>query len=245
MSLRRYLILPDSHIPFEDHNCFRIIYSVAKDLKPFGLISLGDFGDMLSVSRHPKTPSEWRYQLEEEVEAVRKRRAELDALGFEDKRLALGNHDIRGQKRAMENNIALYSTLNPDKLWEMTRNGWKVYPYQQHFKVGKFNIVHDVGYGGRNAVQRNADCFQSNVIAGHNHVLATQYNGNAVGENHVSCTLGWLGDRKFAKYLAPIKIAANWQHAFGVLYLEKNGNGHLQVHPFIGGKVVVEGKLYT
>lgn len=243
--LESWIVIPDAHIPFEDRKAYDLVIRVARDLKFDGIISVGDYADCLSVSSHPKCPADMRWQFEDEVEAVRAKRAELDEIGFKKKIITLGNHETRGQRLASSAAIGLYETLDPDKLFEFSRHGWKVYPYQQHVKVGKINFVHDLGFCGQNAVLQNAAVMQRSIVGGHTHAAEMRYFGNADGENYVSATIGWLGDRRAAAYMTPIKKVAKWQHAFATMYVDKRTkNSFFNLHPIVKCTTVVNGKLY-
>jgi hypothetical protein len=244
MNLRTYLVIPDMHVPFHDKAAFNTVLRAARALKPYGLINLGDMADMMSVSTHPKTPADMRWQLEDEVAEVIKVRRQLDALGCKDKRITLGNHETRGQRLAQKHAMGLFDSLDPDRLFGFTKAGWKVYGYQQHVRIGKINYVHDVGFSGANTAAQNARVFQTSVVGGHCHNTTIVYSGNADHVNHVSATLGWLGDPAYAQYMADAKKRASWTHSFGVVYYEPSGVGHLQVVPIIRGRCVVQGHLF-
>lgn len=245
--LETWLIWPDCHIPFEDKRAFDLVLRVSKTLRPFGQVVIGDFADMLTVSRHPKTPRQHRWQLKEEVEAVNKRLDQLDALGCKKKIWTLGNHDINGQKLAMRDAsvLGLYDSLDPCELFHTRARGWRVLEYQEPVKVGKVWFVHDTDYCGPDAAKQNGAMFSRSTVQGHVHSAQVRYFGDVFGEQHVSATLGWLGDMRMAKYMATIKRRVNWMHSFGVMRVEPGGNSHVQVIPIVAGRCVVDGRLYT
>lgn len=240
-----WIIFSDAHIPFHDRKAYGLVEKVCTRLKPYGVASIGDFADMLAVSTHPKAPQESRWQLEDEMTEVRERRAFIDSLNCERRAICLGNHETRGQRVAMDRIASLYKTLDPDHIIEFSKHGWEVYRYQEHVKIGKIHLVHDVGHCGVNAVLMNARAFQASVMTGHTHAAECRYFGNVLGENHVSMSIGWLGDRKAAKYMPQAKKLANWQHAFGVMYVERaTQNTHAFVVPIVDGRCVVGGELF-
>lgn len=244
-NLQTWVIFPDCHIPFENGPYLDLVISICHSIKPHGIASIGDFGDMLSVSAHPKSPTESRWQLKDEVEAVNARLDQIDAVGAKERLMCLGNHDIRGQRMAMKQMAGLYDTLDPVHMYRLKERGWTAYKYQEHVRVGKLWLVHDSGYSGRYAVFQNGDAFGASTVQGHTHHAGVQYFGTVLGERHVSATIGWLGDDRFAQYLAPVKKARNWQNAFGVAYVEvDSGNTHLQVVPIVNGRAVVNGQMF-
>jgi hypothetical protein len=241
-----WVIFPDCHIPFEDHAAYGLVLDVCRHLRPYGCILIGDYADMLSVSSHPRTPMEQRWQLKDEVDAVRARRAELDGLGFQRKIITSGNHEGRGQSRAMEQMIGLYDSLDPDYLFGYSANGWEFYPYRRIAKVGKAHFVHDLRYCGVNAVRQNALLAQASIITGHTHAAECRYFGNVLGVHHVSMSVGWLGSFEAAAYMDDIRKAANWQHAFGIMRVEhETQNVHCKLHPIVDYRVEVDGQLFA
>lgn len=243
--LKTWFIWSDAHIPFEDKKAFDLVLKIGRTLKPYGQIIIGDFGDMLSVSSHPKTPPQARWQLTDEVDAVNDRLDQLDALRCKRKHFFIGNHDSFGQKLAMKQAIGLFDSLDPRALYNLGKRGWISHEYQIPYKIGKVWFVHDTGFWGKNAIRQNGDAFGASTVQGHTHAAGVEYFGNALGERHVSATVGWLGDASYAKYMAAIKKTRNWQTAFGLMRVEPNGVSHVQVIPIISNKAVVDGILYT
>lgn len=245
-TLKKWLVWSDAHIPFEDPRAFALVLQVARDIRPHGQAIIGDFADFLSVSSHPKTPQQMRWQFKDEVDAVNKRLDELDALGCEERVYFCGNHETRGQRTAAKHAVGLFDSLDPKHLFRLDDRGWKYHAYQQHAAIGKCQLVHDVGHSGKNAANQNGAAFEASTVQGHTHHASVTYFGNVFGERHVSATIGWLGSREAADYMAPIKITRNWQHAFAMLYIEpETQNTHVAVIPIIDYRCVVDGKLYV
>lgn len=244
-SMDAWLIFSDAHIPFEKKEYLDLVIEIGRTLRPHGIAIIGDWGDLLSVSSHPKLPHQLQWQLKDECEAVNERLDQVDAIGAKDRRFFTGNHDIRGQRTALRQMVGLYESLDPAYLYNLKKRGWISYPYQQHALVGKLNLVHDCGHSGKYAVWQNADAFGASTVQGHVHNAGVQYFGSVLGDRHISATVGWLGDDKYAEYMAPIKRTRNWQHAFGWAYVERDTqNTHMQVVPIIEGRAVVEGQLF-
>jgi hypothetical protein len=243
--LDTWLIYSDAHVPFEKKEYLDLVNEIGRTIRPHGIAVIGDFGDLLSVSSHPKLPHHYRWQLKDEVEAVNARLDQIDAIGAKERRFFIGNHDIRGQRTAMKQMIGLYDSLDPVHLYKLKERGWISHAYQEHAQIGKIWGVHDSGNSGKYAVWQNGDMFGASTMQGHVHNAGCQYFGTVLGERHVSATLGWLGDERYAEYLAPIKKTRNWQHAFGVMYVERDTqNSHLNVVPIADGRCVVGGQLF-
>lgn len=242
--LKTWFLWSDAHVPFENKRSFNLCLKVIDRLRPYGQIIIGDFADFLSVSTHPKTPPEMRWQLKDEVEAVNKRLDQLDDFGSIEKHYFIGNHETRGQRVAMQHAIGLYDSLDPAHLFNLKERGWKCHPYQKSVKIGKVHFVHDIGFSGKYTVQNNGAAFEASTVQGHVHSAGLVFFGSAAGDRHVSATLGWLGSDEGAKYMAPIKLTRHWQQAFGLMRVEPNGNSHVQVIPIINNRCVVDGVLY-
>ncbi len=243
--LQCWLVWSDVHVPFECKQSFETVLSVAEWLKPYGTAVIGDFADMMTVSSHPKIPLQYRWQLKDEVDAVNARLDQIDALGCQEKKFFAGNHDARGQRLAMQQMIGIYDTLDPKNLFRLEERNWQYYPYRQHSRIGKVWLVHDIGFSGKYAAYQNGDAFQASTLQGHTHAASVTYFGSVLGERHVSCTIGWLGDDSAADYIAPIKSTRNWQKAFALMWIETNTqNTHVQVIPIIDGRCVVNGKVF-
>lgn len=243
--LEAWLIWSDAHVPFEDKRAFDLVLEVGRALRPHGTAIIGDFADMLTVSSHPKTPAQSRWQLKDEVAAVNTRLDQVDALGCEEKIYFAGNHCIRGQRLAMAQMMGLFDSLDPSELFRLTARGWSYHPYRQHAKIGRVNFVHDVGFCGKYAAHHNGAAFESSTVQGHTHGATLTYFGNVLGERHVSATIGWLGSDEAADYMAPIKITRNWQKAFAMMWVERETRtSHVQIIPIIDYRCVVNGRLF-
>lgn len=244
--LQCWIVLPDCHIPFHSRPAWNVVMKIARALKPYGIATIGDLADFLSVSTHPRTPAQLRWQFKDEVTEVNACIDELDALGCTEKKFFCGNHENRGQRLALKQAIGLYDSMDPEYLFRLKERGWEYFPYQQHARIGKLNLVHDVGFCGKYAAWQNGAAFEASTIQGHTHHASLVYFGNAVGEHHVSATIGWLGDPAYAGYMAAVKTTRNWQHAFGLAYVETDtGNTHFKIVPIIEGRAEVNGQLFA
>jgi hypothetical protein len=56
MAIEPVLFVPDTHRPFHDRRAWRLFLTVARDLKPKTIVSIGDFADFFGVSSHSKDP---------------------------------------------------------------------------------------------------------------------------------------------------------------------------------------------
>jgi hypothetical protein len=238
--LKRVLIIPDAHAPYNDKRAWKLLMQVARAFKWHTCAVLGDFYDCYAVSRYTKDPAKLS-DLEEELELARPCLDDLNGVGFKRKFITLGNHEERPETNLKEKAPELYKSFHKADQFGFKSSGWEVYQYRDHARLGKAIVTHDVSANGALAV---LNAVQDNAITGHDHQINYVIRGTALGEMHVSATFGWLGDVKHADYMHSLKAKRSWALGFGYGYLEKNGNIHLKPAPIIDYAVVVEGRLF-
>jgi predicted phosphodiesterase len=243
--LERILIVPDTHVPYEDRRAVRLVLDVAKDFQPHHLIFLGDFWDFYSVSSHSKDPGRAN-DLEQEIEYGRKLVATIKGVAGNPKTTFIaGNHEDRLTRYLMDKAPALYNINSLPKVLGLKELGVDFVPYKEAFQLGKILYTHDAGYAGANAHRQSFSAFQHSVVIGHTHRLAYEIHGSALGESHLAAMFGWLGDAGQVDYMHRIKIKRDWSHGFGLGYLNpQNGYTYLQPIPIVHYSAVVHGKLY-
>lgn len=244
MKLEKILIIPDTHVPYQDKKAFELMLKVGKDFKPDHVVILGDFVDFYSVSNYSKDPNRVSL-LEEEVEATKEALGRVKALKAKNNVFIAGNHEDRLERYLKDKAPELFNYVTIPKVLELKENGFKYVPYKHSYKLGKLYFTHDVGNAGRFAHYKALDTFQHNIITGHTHRLGYAIEGNAEGERHVTAMLGWLGDVSAIDYMHIVKAKKDWSLGFGVAYMEPNGNAHVVPVPIVDNKCVVEGKLYS
>jgi hypothetical protein len=185
--------------------------------------------------------------LKQEVRSNNKRLDELDAIpGVKHKRFVAGNHEYRLQRYLMTKAPELFGMFSIRSLLRLKERGWLYTPYMRHVKIGPINFTHEAGNAGPLAHIRARAAFEGNIVIGHTHRLAFQYQGNAQGEPHLGAMLGWLGDIEKIDYVHRV-TALQWQLGFGLAYEDtETGLVHLQPTPILEAKgqyfCVVEGQ---
>ena len=239
--LERILIIPDTHVPYEDGQAFAVMMAAARVFRPDLVILLGDFADCYAVSFHPKSPAR-RASLKEELEAVNARLDEIQSLGARVVYIE-GNHEHRLERWLADRAPELYGMIEAEALFRIEERGWSWVPYRQHHKVGKMHFTHDVGHAGIYAHRQSRMAYEGNVVIGHCHRLSMEVAGTSKGPAHVGIALGWLGDKAAIDYLHQTK-AAQWALAFGLAYHERDtGNVHVVPVPIVDYRCIVEGQL--
>jgi len=248
--LRPYLFISDAHRPYHDERAWRLVIEVGKDLKPYGIVCIGDFADFYSVSSHSKDPAR-RASLAEELMEVHSGLNDLDSLGAADKHYIGGNHEDRLTRYLRDKAPELFGVTDIPSVLNLGGRGWNYTPYKEYTKRGKLHMTHDVGTAGRYATFKALDTFQHSIITGHAHRLQYVVEGNAVGEYKLSAQFGWLGDRTQIDYMHQARVNKDWALGFGFGYVDGNsGIAYLTPVPIIVNDAgvytcVVNGKFYT
>lgn len=240
--LKKYLLIPDCHVPFHDVKAFALMLRAAKAAGANNCVILGDFLDFFAVSSHPKDPSRAQ-DLQAEIDAGIEALMAIERTCTGERIYIEGNHEERLQRYLTDKAPALFRTLNLPTLLGLKSRRWKFVPYRDHTKIGRMFFTHDCGKAGRTANVDAMNAFQGNVVIGHNHRMAYNVEGSARGKAHLGASLGWLGDFAQLDYGHKIRAQRDWVHGFGLLYLEPNGNVHLNPIPIVDGTCLVEGRL--
>lgn len=213
-------------------------------LKPWAIVTLGDFLDLFSVSAHSKDPTR-ALSLDDEVQYAKRRLTELDELGAQKKIFIAGNHCFRLERYLMDKAPELFKSVKIEDLMELKKRNWEYVPYRSHSKIGKLYLTHDCGKAGANAHTDARDAFEGNVVIGHTHRIAYAVKGNVKNKPHAGLMVGWLGSAQAADYMHSIRAARDWSLGFGVAYLEADGNVHVEPKAIVDYKVVIEGQLLS
>jgi predicted phosphodiesterase len=241
--LEKILVIPDTHVPFEDELAFGVLLAAGRLLKPDTIVFLGDFADFMSVSFHPRELGRRGYTLKEEAEAVNARLDQIQALGAKRVVFIKGNHEYRLERYLSEKAPSLFGLVDVAALFRFEERGWECVEYRKHLKIGRMHFTHDVGHAGIYAHRQSRMAYEGNVVIGHVHRLSYEVAGTSKGPAHAGIALGWLGDKGAIDYMHAAK-AAQWALGFGVAYHERaSGNVHVVPVPIVDYRCVVEGQL--
>lgn len=241
--LEKILVIPDTHVPFEDGAAFAVMMAAARKVRPDTIVFLGDFADFVSVSFHPRALGTRGYTLQEEVAAVNARLDEIQSLGASRVVFIKGNHEYRLERYLSEKAPELFGLVDTASLFRLKERGWECVEYRDHLKIGKMHFTHDVGHAGVFAHRQSRMAYEGNVVIGHCHRIALEIAGTAKGPAHIGAMLGWMGDKRSIDYMHVAK-ASQWALGFGFCYHERAcGNVHVVPIPIIEYRCVVEGHL--
>lgn len=244
MSLEKVLFIPDTHVPYHDDRAWKVMMKAARGWKPDGIVHMGDWIDFYKISRFSKDPRR-TLTTDDEIEATREKRAEVDALKPKWKKFITGNHEDRLPRYLMEKAPELFETVTVDKMLGLSENGWEITDYRDHTNVGKLYLTHDTGHSGKYTTAKALETYQHSVAIGHHHALGYLVTGDATGTHQVGAQFGWLGDIEKVDYAHRIKVKKNWSLGFGTgRHNTRTGIVYITPQPIVNYAACVEGKEY-
>lgn len=191
------LVVPDTHIPYQNVRALDLLAVVIDIMKPDRAVFLGDWVDNYKVSRYVKDPKR-EFNLEYEITLAGETFRELTS-GVNDVWFCEGNHEIRLPKYIAENAPELASMFpSLRQTWGIPANRWV--PYYQHVTLDGVSYTHDVGHGGKHAARTSLDAFGDAIVFGHTHVAAVVHDGDVGGRRRFALNCGWLGDPTHIDY---------------------------------------------
>lgn len=231
------LVIPDTHVPYEDPQAFEVLLKAIDDIKPQELVFIGDFADFYAVSFHSKDPRREKF-LVGEVEKVNKRLDEIDSIGAASRDVVFieGNHEDRLRRYISDKAPELEGLVDVNDLFKFKERNYKHIKYRDHYKHGKVYYTHDSGRSGKYAVFHTLGDYGANVVFGHSHRGGVVYSGEMRGNSHASMNVGWLGSIASIDYKHKARALRDWQQGFGLVRYDKQGYGWMNFVPIIRGK---------
>ncbi len=242
--LKRYLFVPDTHVPYHNKRSWRLMVEAARSWRPDGIVVMGDLADFFAVSSHSKDPRRV-LQLKSEMQQANAALDDLDSLGATDRRFIAGNHCDRLQRYLQDKAPELFDFVDVPRLLHLEDRGWKYTPYKKYDRLGKLYMTHDVGSSGRYAVFRALETFAHSVVTAHTHRLQYIVEGDATGGSRVSVSFGWLGDVDAVDYMNEAQAKKSWGQGFGIGYHDTSSDlVYLVPVPIVNDTCVLEGVQY-
>lgn len=241
------LLIPDTHIPFHDQRCWRIMLKAAKAWKPDTVVIKGDFLDCFGISFFDRDPRR-ESSLSRELVTAKHKIKELETLGAFTYIYCEGNHEerIRRHIARMNRNLGAIAAerLKLRDLLELDAK-WEWVPYKKHRKVGEgLYVTHDVGKHGVTAVRDAGQRYTGHSVSiGHVHRGEVIYGRDIQGRVGSASCSGWLGSFPEADYMPPGSTVRDWVQGFGIAYIDGE---HVAQHfiPIIKGRCILEGCVY-
>ena len=220
--LRLALLIPDTHRPYHHRKAYSLMLEVAKDLSPDEIVILGDYGDVFFLNGHgskdPTTPNLFR----DEVDDINKGLDELDDLFPKAHKIYLqGNHEYRFERYIEAKCPELFGITEFRNLIKIDqRSKWKFISYgpNQEYAVldSYLRARHEPLASSAKATAAKALC---SLTYGHIHRIEESHIVGLDGKNHVSFSVGWLGDKRMDKIFGYVRGHHQWQLGFGLVWV--------------------------
>lgn len=245
----RMVVQPDTHCPEHDPRAVSVFCEFLKDYRPHGLVNLGDFLEMESVSHwRPNNPSPRR--IVPELKVGIKVLKDIDAAAGPQckyKRFLKGNHEDWLQQylneripEVLDGLEELGINLELETLLGLQKLGYQFVPVNEILSVGEAYFIHGY-YTGKHHASKHLDVFGVNVYYGHVHDVQG-HTGVSVKGLHEAMSLGCLRTLK-ADFLKG--KPHNWMHAFGIFEFQYDGSYTRYAPIIIDGKFSFNGKTYS
>lgn len=245
----RVVVQPDTHVPEHDENAIEAFCQFLDYYKPHGLINLGDFLEMESVSHwEPKTAKPRR--LVPEVLAAKAILQKIDkAVGPQCiyKRFIIGNHEDWLEQLLINRVSEIYDDielldvdLSVQKLLGLKDLGYRTIPLNEILRLGEMHYIHGY-YTNIHHAKKHLEVFGVNIMYGHLHDVQS-HSGVSVKGVHESISIGCL--RSLAARFLRGK-PNNWSHAFGIVEYRNDGTYTRYVPILIDGQFSFNGKIFN
>lgn len=225
-----YLLLGCVHVPGHNQAMLDGIKKLAYEIKPQGLILMGDFLDLNSLSSHDKDKftavrgltldQEYKYgnQLLDELLANFPKQC--------DKVYLYGNHEDRWNRYMSNMQNAKAPIQSPEEALKLKERGFNVFTRwsSDYVTLGNhLEIIHGQYYNTHCAKQ-HIDKFRGSVAFVHTHRIQMYVEGKTAGFN-----IGWAGDANHPFFNYAERGTKNqWQNGFALCTIDKSGDYFMQ-----------------
>lgn len=246
----RWLILPDTQVPFHDHRTLDVVLRYASENYYDGCIQLGDFMDWDFCSRwsadNARKAEGQRFLseyitgnavLDQIQDAARNKNPDCHLIVLE------GNHDWRIQN-VIDKTPALSGLIDVESnLRFKERNAlfWRYWVHRKPIIIGKAHFIHG-DYIGVHHAKKTADSYHRNVFYGHTHTLQA-YTKTTLAEDSVQCwSLGTLSIFDL-EYMG--KRPSSWMQCFAEFFIQPDGSfNHYVTNVIDHSFTAIDGQFY-
>jgi hypothetical protein len=221
------LVVPDTHIPFEDQRAFELMLQICRSLKIRIIIILGDFIDCYGLSFYDKDPSfgDLADLWEREIDCARKRIDQLERLGAGLHVYLEGNHENRLDRTTFKAIPSLRRRLSVPT--ELNLANWRWIPFDglQNYQIPGTDIYcrHCPPAGG--GIDNVAKQAGASILFGHDHSVRESDFVSKISHKRITAAgCGWLGDEAQPVFKYPQR-KPNWGLAFRLV--DEYGGIHL------------------
>lgn len=244
----RCVVQPDTHVPEHDIQAIGAFCDFLKWYKPHGLVNLGDFMEMESVSHWgARTPQPRRFV--PEVKTARGVLRQIDIAAGEQcifKRFLIGNHEDWLDQLLVAKVPEIYDGIKElgfpmdiESFLGLKDFGYRVIPLNEILQVGDLHFIHGY-YTNKHHAAKHLDIFGVNLVYGHLHDVQS-HSGVSVKGVHEATSLGCLRTLN-----APFMKGRpnNWSHAFGIVEFKSDGTFTKYVPTIINGQFTYNGRIF-
>lgn len=244
----RMVVQPDTHVPEHDPVAIQVFCDFLADYQPNGLVNLGDFMEMGSVSHwEPRDAKPRRFV--PEVKAARAVLQQIDEAAGPRcifKRFLIGNHEDWLDQLLSLKIPEVYDGIEelgfPMRVQDflsLKDFGYRVVPINEILQVGDLHFIHGY-YTNLHHAKKHLDIFGVNMMYGHLHDVQS-HSGVSVRGVHQATSIGCLRSLN-----APFMKGKpnNWSHAFGIVEFRLDGSFTQYVPVIVDGRMTFNGKVY-
>jgi predicted phosphodiesterase len=222
----RVLVIPDTHVPFEDKRAYELMLNVAKSLRGLKeIVLLGDYADFFHVTAHKKSLYVG-LDFKEERHLVCSRLRELQTIFPEVKKTFIcGNHEQRLESYLRDKAPELFGIIDIPEFLALDLYGFDYVPYGpfQRYEITEgLYARHEPIAGGVNHARGTVSKAVDSVIYGHTHSVQEAHIVSLSGELMFGISSGWLGDKHHPVF-SYLKGHAQWALSFTIIDVLSNG----------------------
>lgn len=241
-AFKRYVVVPDCHVPYHDVSLIALVTKIIKILKPNGVIQLGDALDFWQISSYDKNPLRKKTMMDD----IKVYSGILDewekALGRDGEIIQLeGNHEDRLRRYIWKHAKELadgWVRSVPEMLGFKKRSikcTWHELANWQSCKIGNC-VFHHGHYFNMHTAVGNLIKYPISLVTGHTHRFQYASNGT-----RFSVTLGHASnEHETAHQPTP----TGWQQAIGI-FTVINGKSYLDPILINRGECMLYGERIT
>jgi len=238
---QRWLLLADAHFPFVDKATWQIVKWACRDLKPTGLVIMGDWFDFGSITRHEKTEATANLSLLDEMASGDTALDELDEAASTAwfRKFLRGNHEWRLDRYLMGPNCPKeLRTLIPsvERGLHLRERGYD-YVKDKPETFGTDHLFIHGHYYSKHHAARHLESLWGSCVYGHTHV-PQQFTHSAplgVPERRVAVATGLPTMRDLLREWHEEARVHTWVNGFGVMEFSKD-------HSFAQNIYVIDGQ---
>lgn len=246
--VKKALIIPDCHIPYEHKPSYQLMLDVATDLDRLDeIVILGDYADFYDISSHPKDPDVGS-KLIDEVDEVVARLWQLRSLFPKAKITYIeGNHEYRLGRYIRDNCREFFGLISVQTLLNLDAMKINFVPYgpsQKYSVLGSsLHARHEPIGGGIHCAYQTVTKAMESVIFGHTHRIQEHQIVSMDGQNYRGISCGWLGDETHP-VMGYVKNHHQWAKGFSICNVLPDGTWFNHLNHIVDGKLYYNGKIY-